>query len=252
MSFAACSDPSPQFEEECASPRDLVGPQCCSICDKVFSKRKLRLRYECGICERSVCSACAPNSVQLEGFTGLQRVCTPCIANAAQVSAAQSRLVRLGEQLDALGGKSKGPSSVAAKCTNLEEALAFSESAIAPLEDLRDRLAAEKAHSEKLDAALETQSYRLQAEKARLAVEQAHSEKLEKALEETEKRVRAQLEQELIEAGSCSTRVPWSDSSMMSKSSPRPEKQPDNQPARMSSISSKPRAMNCVNSCKVM
>jgi len=163
MGFGASS-----FDDECASPRDPVNP-VCSICNKVFSKRKLRLKYNCGMCDRAVCSACAPSNVQLEGFTSLQKVCTPCIGNAAKVSDAQSRLVRLGEQLDALTGKSTGPSSIAAKCTNLEEALDFSESAIAPLKDLRDRLAAEKANSEKL----------------------------KKALQETEKRIRTQLEEEL-------------------------------------------------------
>jgi hypothetical protein len=163
MGFGASS-----FDEECASPRDLVNP-VCTVCNKVFSKRKLRFRYSCGICERAVCALCAPSNVQLEGSTGLQTACNPCIANTAKVSAAQSRLVRLGEKLDALGGKSTGLNSVAAKCTTLEEVLDFSESAIAPLEDLRNSLAAEKANSAKL----------------------------KKAVQETEKRVRAQVEQEL-------------------------------------------------------
>jgi len=182
------------FDEECASPRDLVNP-ACTVCNKVFSKRKLRLKYNCGMCDRAVCSACAPSTVQLEGCTGLQKACTPCIANASKVSAAQSRLVRLGEQLDVLAGKSTGPSSVAAKCTNLEEALDFSESAIAPLEDLRDRLAAEKANSEKL----------------------------KRALQETEKRVRAQLEQELklSKSSSCPEKQPDNQAACSSTRMPR-------------------------------
>jgi len=189
MGFGASS-----FDEECASPRDLVNP-ACTICNKVFSKRKLRLKYNCGMCDRAVCSACAPSNVQLEGVTGLQKVCTPCIANTSKVSAAQSRLVRLGEQLDVLAGKSTGPNSVAAKCTNLEEALDFSESAIAPLEDLRDRLAAEKTNSEKL----------------------------KKALQETEKRVRAQLEQELklSKSSSCPEKQPDNKAAYSSTGMPR-------------------------------
>jgi hypothetical protein len=189
MGFDASS-----FDDGYASPCDLVNP-ACTLCNKVFSKRKLRLKYHCGMCERAVCSACAPSNVHLEGYTGLQKVCTPCIANASKVSAAQSRLVRLGEQLDVLAGKSTGPSSVAAKCTNLEEALDFSESAIAPLKDLRDRLAAEKANSEKL----------------------------KKALQETEKRVRAQLEQDLkvSKSSSCPEKQPEDQAAGSSSRMPR-------------------------------
>jgi len=153
-------------EEDDASPNS----EHCVHCKAVFSKRRFILHYHCGICARSVCSACSPSKVQLD--TGMQRVCTPCISNAAKVPAAQSRLLRLGEQLDALNGKCTGEKQgeilVAVDCTNLEEALNFSESAFAPLEDLQDRLAAEKSQAQKLEEALEA-----------------------------EKHVRAQLEQEL-------------------------------------------------------
>jgi len=218
MTFGASS-----FDEECASPRDLVNP-VCTVCNKVFSKRKLRLQYNCGMCQRAVCSACAPSTVQLEGCTGLQKVCTPCIANAAKVPASQSRLIRLGEQLDALAGR---PSSVAAKCTNLEEALDLSESAIAPLKNLQDSLALEKANSEKL----------------------------KKALQETEKRVRAQLEQEL----KSSEKQPDNQEACGSTRSSKEKPSRAFTKARGSGwtqigedSSGMPRGMNCVNSCAVM
>jgi len=155
----------------------------------------------------------------------MQRACTECIANAAKVPAAQSRLLRLGEQLDALGGKNLGgkytdPSFVAAECTDLMEALNFSESAAAPFNDLHVLLAAEKAESEKLERALAA-----------------------------EKRVRAQLEQEIFEgANSFSTRAPWSDSSMLSKLSPTiPEKQRDDEVAHSSVGKQQPRGLMCFN-----
>jgi hypothetical protein len=65
-------------------------------------------------------------------------------------------LVRLGEQLDSLRGKGTVP-SVGVECSNLEEAIDFTESAVAPFGDLQERLAAEKAQSEKLEEALETE-----------------------------------------------------------------------------------------------
>jgi len=205
-----------QHEEECA----LANSENCAVCKVVFSKRRLTFRHHCGICARSVCSACSPSNVQVEGHTAMQRACTPCVSNAVKVPGVQSRLVRLGEQLDALGSKSTGPSCAAAECTNLEEALDFSESAVAPLEDLQDRLAAEKAHTEKLERALAA-----------------------------EKRVRAQLEQEIFEgANSFSTRAPWSDSSMLSKLSPTiPEKQRDDEVARSSIGKQQPRGLMCFN-----
>jgi len=115
----------------------------------------------------------------------MQRACKPCIANAVKAPVIQSRVIRLGEQLvalgeiwrqiqanggkwqwrqmaanyeqlDALDGKCTGSSS--AKYTNLEEAVDFSESALAPLVDLRDRLAAQMARSAKLEKTLETET----------------------------------------------------------------------------------------------
>jgi len=144
-----------QHEEDFAS----VNSKLCAVCDAVFSKRRLTLRYQCGICAKSVCSACSPSRVQLEGHVGMQRVCTPCIANAAKVPAAQSRLLRLGEQFDALGSKCTGPSLPPVECKNLEEALDFSESAVVPLEDIQDRFATEKAQTEKLEKALQTEKH---------------------------------------------------------------------------------------------
>lgn len=164
------------------------------------------------MCEISVCSGCSPSKIQLEGFEGMQRVCTPCIANVARVPAAHSRLVRLGGQLDALCGNFTDSSSLSAKCTNLEEALDFSESALVPLEGLWDHLRAEQMHAERLHAAVEAQSNRLVAEKVRVADEKARSERLERALEETEKRVRAQLEQELQATMKLSSKCPKADS----------------------------------------
>jgi len=149
---ATRSDPSLP-EEDYAS----VNSACCAVCAIVFSKLKLTRRYTCGICAKSVCSACSPNVVYLDE-RNMQRACTQCIANAGKVPDAQSRLVRLGEQLDALRGKGTVP-SVAVECTNLEEALDFSESAVATLEDLQERLAAEKAQSQQLEEALETERH---------------------------------------------------------------------------------------------
>jgi len=160
----------------------------CAICTTVFSKRRLTLRQHCGICARSVCSACSPSNVQLEGCTDMQRACTECISNAAKVPAAQSRIVRLGEQLDALGSKCTGPSPVVAECTNLEEALDFSEFVVSQLEDLQGRLADKKAQSGKLAEALET-----------------------------ERRARAQLEQELQVRKKTTKVVPKQDPSRVSE-----------------------------------
>jgi len=221
---------SPQHEEDLAS----IYSDNCAVCLTVFSKRRLTLRYQCGICAKSVCSACSPSSVQLDDYTGMQRVCTPCISNAAKVPAAQSRLVRLGEQLDVLGGRI-GPNRVAAECSNLEEALDFSESTVAPLANLHDRLAAETAQAKKLQAALET-----------------------------EKRVRAQLEQELQTRKKTSFMFPTQAQVSLLVSEKQPddeitraprsslvsEKQPDDE-IMHSSIGKQqqPRGMNCVNTC---
>lgn len=208
-------------EDTTGSPEKLAGKdawanaQLCAICKVVFSKARLKPRHHCRICGRSVCASCSPSSVQLEGYKKMERACTPCVANAAKVPAVHSRLVRLGEQLDALGGKYTGPSFVAVQTANLEEALDFCESAVAPLEDLRDRLAAEKARAEKLEVALET-----------------------------EKRVRAQLEQELQGRKRTFAREPL----RVSEGG-----QQNGNPFQDDSDGNlQPRGMNCVRRCTIM
>jgi hypothetical protein len=38
------------------------------------------LRHRCRICSKFVCGDCSPNSVVLPDMSGLQRVCTLCMA----------------------------------------------------------------------------------------------------------------------------------------------------------------------------
>merc|ERR1719453_1344569 len=62
------------------------GSCACAVCGGVFGKRRLRLRYQCKVCGQSVCHACSPSSVQVEGQKELQRACRPCATSAAWAS----------------------------------------------------------------------------------------------------------------------------------------------------------------------
>merc|ERR1719409_191499 len=69
----------------------------CSLCHRGIGALR---RHHCRICGRCVCAACSPSQVQLEGYTELERACTPCICNAQSAPEMLSTTVRLATRLN--------------------------------------------------------------------------------------------------------------------------------------------------------
>eukprot|EP00929_Paragymnodinium_shiwhaense_P033961 TRINITY_DN18541_c0_g1_i1.p1 TRINITY_DN18541_c0_g1~~TRINITY_DN18541_c0_g1_i1.p1 ORF type:complete len:246 (-),score=37.61 TRINITY_DN18541_c0_g1_i1:365-1102(-) len=110
----------------------------CQICGTALGKRRLKPRHHCRICGQSVCSACSPNSIQLDDKKGMQRACTPCIRNAQIAPAVLDRLTVLHENLRILGQSSqtdRGRSNSGAHASepthlhSIEQALSVCETA---------------------------------------------------------------------------------------------------------------------------
>jgi len=78
----------------------------CSICQKKIGKRHMSRRHHCRLCGKCVCSACSPNSVQIDGVSKPQRVCTGC-GDSERLAAAQGAAA-LSERLQALVGRAQG------------------------------------------------------------------------------------------------------------------------------------------------
>lgn len=76
----------------------------CSICGLQLGKARFRPRHHCRVCGRCVCAGCSPSQVQLPTHEGLQRVCSPCIAIAAQAPKLRSRMTQLCARLMSIGG----------------------------------------------------------------------------------------------------------------------------------------------------
>jgi len=139
----------------------------CGVCGTRFQKRRMTRRHHCRICGKCVCSACSPSTVQLEGYSKVQRACTPCVAGATQAMAATDRLFLLAErlertanadkhqQIDALERREETTQDHApevvpsdqARGRRLEDAVGRCEAAAEPLEGLRARLVAAEARA---------------------------------------------------------------------------------------------------------
>mmetsp|Transcript_85570 Transcript_85570/g.238890 ORF Transcript_85570/g.238890 Transcript_85570/m.238890 type:complete len:424 (-) Transcript_85570:246-1517(-) len=113
----------------------------CAVCSSALGKRWLRPRHHCRICGRCVCSACSPNSIQLEGQKQLQRVCTPCASSAQCAPTLAVRLLRLSRRMSAVTGGDGCDSatrvSTPVGMQTLMQAVAMCEAALAPLEPPR-------------------------------------------------------------------------------------------------------------------
>lgn len=133
----------------------------CAICNSSLSKRRLNPRHHCRICGRCVCSACSPSTLQLDGFKGLQRACTPCVRDAQSIPVMKTRLNRLGQQLHCLAGTRRRAFTIGA----LEDVVVICEEATQPLEDLYDKHKAIEVQAEK-DRAFAKQQL-AEAEKAK-------------------------------------------------------------------------------------
>lgn len=106
----------------------------CVICNVAFSRlNNKNRRHHCRICGRCVCSACSPSTVQLRAHGSLERACTPCVGNAERAAEMREAAVWIATRLNVLCGL---PAPKESQLGSLGEALAFCDSAIAPLEAL--------------------------------------------------------------------------------------------------------------------
>lgn len=106
----------------------------CQICNVQLGKRFLKRRHHCRVCGRCVCSGCSPSNMQLiEGQKQVQRVCTPCAANAQQGTTLTRQIEVLARRLQAISGtdvlQAEAP-------RNMEQALALCEAALLPVEEM--------------------------------------------------------------------------------------------------------------------
>jgi len=124
------------FDEDDAAVEGSVGEgdtSYCAICRTALGKRRLKMRHRCRICGRYVCAPCSPSLIRMTEQKDLQRTCTPCVAVVAQGPALQERLLWLGDQMHSFGNIQ---SIITSRPSSMEEALAFCESALGPLEDM--------------------------------------------------------------------------------------------------------------------
>jgi len=66
------------FPCHCMDPSRWQLSSNCSICGAALGKIRLKLRHHCRSCGRTVCSACSPHRMRLEGQVGQQRACNAC------------------------------------------------------------------------------------------------------------------------------------------------------------------------------
>lgn len=72
----------------------------CSICGEALARGK---RWHCGICGKSVCTACSPSQVKLGSQQATERACSLCVAHAQHLPSIRTRVQRLGSQLALIG-----------------------------------------------------------------------------------------------------------------------------------------------------
>lgn len=51
----------------------------CNLCHIPLGKRRLRPRHHCRLCGKSVCNACSPSFIQLQGLPKPARTCRTCV-----------------------------------------------------------------------------------------------------------------------------------------------------------------------------
>jgi len=66
-----------------ASPSSEKSEECFN-CRAALGNRKFNPRHRCRLCNRTVCGACSPSSLQLETGGQLWRACTPCVTIACK------------------------------------------------------------------------------------------------------------------------------------------------------------------------
>jgi len=106
----------------------------CAVCGTIIGKRRFKPRHHCRLCGKCVCSACSPNTMQLEAEKKPQRICTPCISGTKQAAALARRLALVNGRLAALAGDPAPEARVAAGGGILEQAVICCESSLASLE----------------------------------------------------------------------------------------------------------------------
>eukprot|EP00927_Polykrikos_kofoidii_P029250 TRINITY_DN2532_c0_g3_i1.p1 TRINITY_DN2532_c0_g3~~TRINITY_DN2532_c0_g3_i1.p1 ORF type:complete len:721 (+),score=154.58 TRINITY_DN2532_c0_g3_i1:83-2245(+) len=149
----------------------------CAVCNAALGKRKMNPRHHCRICGNSVCASCSPSSLQLEGERSLQRACTPCVSNAQKASLHRDKLVRLGENLNAISGET-GP--VDDPPESIDDALVRCEGILTALEDQRDDLVATKTQLDGVKRHYETSKAALEETEAKLREESEARERVAK------------------------------------------------------------------------
>lgn len=123
----------------------------CVICNAEFSVTNRR--HHCRPCGRCVCKGCSPSSIVMEGLKGMQRACNPCIAATANVRSMSNNLAEFGASLHAMCGVKL---DVMNKFDDVEDAITFCKSALAPLQDLLADLKGRCLAAETTVAGLET------------------------------------------------------------------------------------------------
>lgn len=167
----------------------------CSVCGAEVSKRKFNPRHHCRICGNTVCGACSPSTVKLEGEKALQRACTPCVWNAQIAPSIQERLVHLVRNLHAIGG-SDAPSNAP---QNLDGSVQQCEAIVTSLEDIRDNREALKTQMQGMRMKLEKESER--ARRAEEDIEACIAEKQNLAQQLQAEQDRVQKAQDAISRG---------------------------------------------------
>ncbi|CAE8597500.1 unnamed protein product [Polarella glacialis] len=174
---------SPAGDGERASG-SFQNAEVCAVCEAALAKRLMRPRHHCRICGSSVCAACSPSSVQMEGESALQRVCAPCVRQLPRLPEMTERLQRLGAALVCIGSCDEVPATESqppGPRVGLEDSMVVCESAVTTLEDLRDscraattRLEGFKLHLERAEVAVASeQQARATAEASAAADRQA-------------------------------------------------------------------------------
>jgi len=102
----------------------------CFVCNSKFGDLMNR-RHHCRMCGESVCHACSPNMLQLNG--NVQRYCTPCVLGGAGALDLLPRLQNLREMIQRFSCSADDPSLPAITYPLPAQALADCEEAVALL-----------------------------------------------------------------------------------------------------------------------
>lgn len=130
---------SSQQSDGHAGPRWEDGVSTCSICNSLLGKRRGKPRHHCRVCGHCVCGTCSPNTVMLQPYGALERVCSVCVRPLARAPEIFKRQNELTRQLQVLGDVNVGCQPQDFR--SVEEALGASELAISHLSDRHARLA---------------------------------------------------------------------------------------------------------------